>query len=71
MALDPRSASAARRLAYNLISLRRYPEAEASQARAMALAPSDLATIQQSADMALTTVQIDGLGYIPDHFELT
>jgi eukaryotic-like serine/threonine-protein kinase len=52
-ALDPRSASAARRLAYALISLRRYPEAEASQARALALAPSDLATIHQGAVLAL------------------
>ena len=52
-ALDPRSASAARRLAYNLISLRRYPEAEASQARALALAPTDLATIHQGAVLAL------------------
>jgi serine/threonine-protein kinase len=52
-ALDPRSASAARRLAYASISLRRYPEAEVSQARALALAPSDLATIHQGAVLAL------------------
>jgi serine/threonine-protein kinase len=52
-ALDPRSARAARRLAYALISLRRYPEAEAAQARALALAPIDLNTIHQGAGLAL------------------
>jgi TolB-like protein/predicted Zn-dependent protease len=52
-ALDPRSAAVARRLAYALISLRRYPEAETSQARALALAPTDLAIIHQGAELAL------------------
>jgi serine/threonine-protein kinase len=52
-ALDPRSAGAARRLAYALISLRRYPEAEASQARALALSPTDINLVHQSAVLAL------------------
>jgi serine/threonine-protein kinase len=52
-ALDPRSPPATRRLVYALISLRRYPEAEAAQARALALAPSDLSTIQYGAMLAL------------------
>jgi Flp pilus assembly protein TadD len=52
-ALDPRSAGVARLLAYALLSLRRYPEAEAAQARTAALAPTDLSTIHQSAVLAL------------------
>jgi tetratricopeptide (TPR) repeat protein len=52
-ALDPRSADAARRLAYVLLCLRRYPEAEAQQARALALTPADLTLIHQSAIIAL------------------
>jgi tetratricopeptide (TPR) repeat protein len=52
-ALNPRSTGVARRLAYALLSLRRYPEAEASQARALAIAPTDLNIIHQSAVLAL------------------
>jgi serine/threonine-protein kinase len=52
-ALDPRSAHAARRLAFALLSLRRYPEAELAQARALALSPTDIGLIHQSATLAL------------------
>jgi tetratricopeptide (TPR) repeat protein len=52
-ALDPRSVVAARRLAYTLLCLRRFPEAEAAQTRALGLAPSDPETIHQGAVLAL------------------
>jgi tetratricopeptide (TPR) repeat protein len=52
-ALDPRSATVARRLAYALLCLRRYPEAEAAQVQALSLAPTDLAAILQGAMLAL------------------
>jgi tetratricopeptide (TPR) repeat protein len=52
-ALDPRSPNAARRHALALFNLRRYPEAEAAQARALALAPTDLTIIHQGAMLAL------------------
>ena len=52
-ALDPRSASAARRYAYTLMLLRRYPEAEAAHERALRLAPGDLTLIEQGALLAL------------------
>ncbi len=52
-ALDPRSASAARRLGTALLSLRRYPEAESATRRGLSLAPTDLALIHQSAMLAL------------------
>jgi eukaryotic-like serine/threonine-protein kinase len=52
-ALDPRSPNAARRHALALFNLRRYVEAEAAQARAIALAPGDLTIIHQGAMLAL------------------
>ena len=52
-ALDPRSPNAARRHALALFMLRRYPEAEAAQARAVALAPTNLTIIHQGAMLAL------------------
>ena len=52
-ALDPRSASAARRLGTTLLSLRRYPEAESATRRGLSLAPTDLSLIHQSALLAL------------------
>jgi TolB-like protein/Tfp pilus assembly protein PilF len=44
--VDPRSATAARRLAVTLIRLRRYPEALAQARRGRTLAPGDLDLIQ-------------------------
>ncbi len=52
-ALDPRSANTARRAAVTLLYLRRYPEAQAASDRALALAPTNLAVIQQMVLMAL------------------
>ena len=52
-ALDPRSPNAARRHALALFNLRRYAEAEAAQARAVALAPTNLTIIHQGAMLAL------------------
>ena len=52
-ALDPRSGNAARRHALTLLSLRRYAEAEAAQARALTLAPTSLTNIHQAAMLAL------------------
>jgi eukaryotic-like serine/threonine-protein kinase len=52
-AIDPRSLGAARRLATYLLYLRRYPEAEIAQRRAEALAPTDVTTIHQGAQLAL------------------
>jgi Flp pilus assembly protein TadD len=51
--LDPRSPSAAGRLAYNLLCVRRYPEAEAAYERALSLAPTDLISIENRAMLAL------------------
>jgi serine/threonine-protein kinase len=52
-ALDPRSPDAARRHALATFNLRRYAEAEAAQARAVALAPTNLTIIHQGAMLAL------------------
>jgi serine/threonine-protein kinase len=52
-ALDPRSPAAARRHSLGLLMLRRYVEAEAAQARAVALAPTNLTLIHQGAMLAL------------------
>ena len=52
-ALDPRSANTARRTARTLLFLRRYPEAEAANDRALALAPTNLNIIEQQAIVAL------------------
>ena len=51
--LDPRSANTARRTARALLYLRRYPEAEAANDRALALAPTNLNIIEQQAIVAL------------------
>jgi eukaryotic-like serine/threonine-protein kinase len=52
-ALDPRSPLVARRLAAHLMYLRRYPEAEVALRRAVALAPTNLTTIHQAAELAV------------------
>jgi serine/threonine-protein kinase len=52
-ALDPRSVNAARRHAFSLMMLHRYPEAEAAQARALGIAPADLTLVQQGALLAM------------------
>jgi serine/threonine-protein kinase len=52
-ALDPRSANTARRIGSALLWLRRYPEAQAQIDRGLALAPTNLAIIEQKAMVAL------------------
>jgi serine/threonine-protein kinase len=51
--LDPRSVNATRRYAYTVMLLRRYPEAEAAQERALQIAPTDLTLVEQGAVLAL------------------
>ena len=52
-ALDPRSANTARRTGVALLYLRRYPEAYGGLDRGLALAPTNLAIIEQKAMVAL------------------
>jgi serine/threonine-protein kinase len=52
-ALDPRSANTARRHGFALLSLRRYPEAQVVYDRALSLAPTNLAIIEQIAMVGL------------------
>src|SRR6476661_2271655 len=47
--LDPRSATTARRLAQNLLRLKRYPEAEATADRGLTVAPDNLDLIENKA----------------------
>jgi TolB-like protein/tRNA A-37 threonylcarbamoyl transferase component Bud32 len=51
--LDPRSANTWRRIGSALVSLRRYPEAGPAHQRALALAPTNLAIIEQGIILAL------------------
>jgi tetratricopeptide (TPR) repeat protein len=59
-ALDPRSASTARRVGFTLLSLRRYPEAQAAMERALALAPTNLVIIEDRAMVALAQGDLTG-----------
>jgi len=59
-ALDPRSASTARRTGLTLLYLRRYPEARAANDRAIALAPTNLITIERRAMVALAQGDLTG-----------
>ena len=59
-ALDPRSASAARRTGLTLLILRRYPEAQAALDRALALAPTNLRIIELKAMVALAQGDLAG-----------
>jgi serine/threonine-protein kinase len=52
-ALDPRSANTARRTARTFLYLRRYPEADTANTRALALAPTNLSVIEQQAMVPL------------------
>jgi eukaryotic-like serine/threonine-protein kinase len=52
-ALDPRSVTIARRLAYTLLRLRRYPEALAACDRGLVLAPENLGIIETKAMVML------------------
>jgi TolB-like protein/tetratricopeptide (TPR) repeat protein len=59
-ALDPRSASTARRTATTLLFLRRYPEAQAATTRGLALAPANLSVIEDRAAVALAQGDLAG-----------
>jgi tetratricopeptide (TPR) repeat protein len=56
--LDPRSVSAARRFAFALLYLRRYPEALTAYDRALALDPGDVAALQQRAMIFLAQADL-------------
>jgi serine/threonine-protein kinase len=58
--LDPRSANTARRTGATLLWLRRYPEAQATLDRGLALAPSNLPIIQLKAMVALGQGDLTG-----------
>jgi tetratricopeptide (TPR) repeat protein len=58
--LDPRSFTVARRLAYTLIRLRRYPQALAASDRAMAVAPDNPAALQAKAMVFLGQGDLEG-----------
>ncbi|MEP6689151.1 MAG: protein kinase [Gemmatimonadales bacterium] len=59
-ALDPRSVTIARRLAYTLLRLRRYPEAIAASDRGLVLAPENLGIIQTKAMVMLGQGDLQG-----------
>ena len=59
-ALDPRSASTVRRTGVAFLYLRRYPEANAAMDRGLALAPTNLAIIEQKAMVALAQGDLPG-----------
>jgi tetratricopeptide (TPR) repeat protein len=59
-ALDPRSANTARRTGFALLWLRRYPEAQAANDRALTLAPTNLAIIENKAMVALAQGDLTG-----------
>jgi eukaryotic-like serine/threonine-protein kinase len=59
-ALDPRSVTIARRLAYTLLRLRRYPEALAASDRGLVLAPENLGIIQTKAMVRLAQGDLQG-----------
>jgi TolB-like protein/tetratricopeptide (TPR) repeat protein len=59
-ALDPRSVTIARRLAYTLLRLRRYPEAIAASDRGLVMAPENLGIIQTKAMAMLGQGDLQG-----------
>jgi len=59
-ALDPRSIAVARRLAYTLLRLRRYPEALAASDRAIALAPDNVQVFENKAMVFLGQGDLEG-----------
>jgi serine/threonine-protein kinase len=59
-ALDPRSARTARLTGLTLLWLRRYPEAQAAMDRAVALAPTNLTSIERRAMLALAQGDLAG-----------
>jgi eukaryotic-like serine/threonine-protein kinase len=67
-ALDPRSVTISRRLAYTLIRLRRYPEAMAACDRSLALAPNNAPVLENKAMAYLGQGDLEGARrFIRDH----
>jgi eukaryotic-like serine/threonine-protein kinase len=58
--VDPRSATTARRLAQNLLRLKRYPEAEATANRGLSVAPDNLDLIENKAMIHLAQGDLPG-----------
>jgi TolB-like protein/Flp pilus assembly protein TadD len=59
-ALDPRSVATARRLAYTLLRMRRYPEALAASDQAIALAPDNIQVFENKAMVYLAQGDLEG-----------
>jgi eukaryotic-like serine/threonine-protein kinase len=59
-ALDPRSVAVARRLAYTLLRLRRYPEALAASDRALALDPNNVQVLENKTMVLLAQGDLEG-----------
>ena len=59
-ALDPRSLAVARRLAYTLLRLRRYPDALAASDRALALVPDNVQVLENKAMVFLGQGDLEG-----------
>jgi eukaryotic-like serine/threonine-protein kinase len=75
IALDPRSTNTARRLAFTLLWLRRYPAADSAYDRALALGPTNLQAIEGKAMVQLAQGNLDGaravLRSVPQEVEPT
>jgi tetratricopeptide (TPR) repeat protein len=75
LALDPRSTNTARRLAFTLLWLRRYPDADAAYDRALGLGPTNLQAIEGKAMVQLAQGNLDGaravLRSVPQEVEPT
>jgi tetratricopeptide (TPR) repeat protein len=75
IALDPRSTNTARRLAFTLLWLRRYPAADSAYDRALALGPTNLQAIEGKAMVQLAQANLDGaravLKSVPQEVEPT
>ncbi len=75
IALDPRSTNTARRLAFTLLWLRRYPQADAAYDRALALGPTNLQALEGKAMVQLAQGNLDGaravLRSVPQEVEPT
>jgi eukaryotic-like serine/threonine-protein kinase len=75
IALDPRSTNTARRLAFTLLWLRRYPAADSAYDRALALGPTNLQAIEGKAMVQLAQSNLDGaravLRSVPQEVEPT
>jgi TolB-like protein/tetratricopeptide (TPR) repeat protein len=59
-ALDPRSVAVARRLAYTLLRLRRYPEALAASDRTIALDPENIQALENKAMVFVAQGDLEG-----------